>query len=717
MERQVKELFILIIILICSLLWTFNYSDLIDITAIVSKKFVISIIIVAIVILVILIINFIKGSKKSIELKSRDKLFNSLVKNSDTIYLMYEPLNREIIYMTKNVEAVLGITEKEIENEKIIADIFNIPILKTELRSWDEESEFVSGMIAYRSLAYNHNRWIKVKIYPFYEKKRQYQVIIISDVTKEHEQQHLLVSQASDIKTRERQLNQITASSYDVEIDINLSSKEFNLRNLNVNDVEAHYFGPAKSGNYDTYYKSIINEYIHNDDKEELLKALSIDKFNEMAKSKNYETPSIRYRLNNKNDIIWLESTIFFTTNKGEIHVIILTKNVTENAEYVRKQNILLQKALNDAKQADKAKSEFLATMSHEIRTPMNAIIGLSESALTEDLSDVVREDLENINSASVNLLDIIDGILDISKVETGVIELREKEYNVPKLFKDLESIAKERIGKQKIKLEMNIQKNMPIKLFGDSTKIRQILLNLLNNAIDYTEEGIVSIDARCEKASNNTKLIVSIKDNGCGIEKDKLEKLFVTNKKSNTGISIATRLIEALKGQIEAESKIGEGSTFTIIVTQRNVDDKVIGDIKEYKVQKKQINKFNAEGKNILIVDDNKLNIKVASRLLEPYGVSIDSALSGEDCINLIKEGNEYDLILLDQMMPEMDGVSTLNELKKIDKFDTPVIVLTADAIVGKKEEYLKAGFNDYLSKPINVDDLNTILKKYLQK
>lgn len=714
MQRQIRELFILIVILIITtiLSWVFNYSGL----NISSNKLGLGIIILIAIIILIIVINLIKGNKKNKDLRSREKLFNSLVKNSDTIYLMYDNINHKVIYITKNVEAVLGIREVDEDPDKIVNEIFNLPVLKTELRSWDEESEFVSGMIAYRNLSYQHSRWIKVKIYPFYEKKSEYSVILISDVTKEHDQQHLLVSQASDIKTREKQLNQITASSYDVEIDINLVTREFNLRNLNKNDIEAHYFGTPKHGNYETEIEKLIKEYIYLDDQQELLNQLSINNFTNLTEEKNYDSFSLRYRLANKEDVIWLESTIFFTTNRGEIHVIILTKNVTENAEYMRKQNILLQKALNDAKQANKAKSEFLATMSHEIRTPMNAIIGLSESALNEELTDIVREDLESINSASVNLLDIIDGILDISKVESGNVELREKEYNVPKLFKDLTSIAKERIGKKKIKFNLNISNNMPTKLFGDSGKIRQVLLNLINNAIDYTIEGSVTIDAKCEKLSNNTKLIVSVTDTGCGIEEEKLQDLFNSKKDTGMGLSIATKLIDALKGEILVESKVGEGSTFTISVTQRNVDDKVVGDIKDYKVQKKVVNKFNAEGKNILVVDDNKLNIKVASRLLTPYGVSIDSVLSGQECIDLVKEGNEYDLILLDQMMPEMDGIETLTELKKIKGFDTPVIVLTADAIVGKKEEYLKAGFNDYLSKPINVDELNKILKKYLQ-
>ena len=389
----------------------------------------------------------------------------------------------------------------------------------------------------------------------------------------------------------------------------------------------------------------------------------------------------------------------------------------------MRNQNQKLENALKEAKNANKSKDEFLTIMSHEIRTPLNAIIGLSESALTEELPRTVQEDIEGINSASKGVLQIIDGILDISKIETGDIKLIEKEYDTLKFFKNLESIAKKQLTNKNVEIELDVQNEIPEKLYGDSGKIKQILLNIINNAIKYTEKGKIQIIGNCEKSTSNTELIISIKDTGKGIESEKLSKLFDVNKKANNkdyiegmGLTIAKNLIDLLKGEIEVESIVGEGSTFTIKVTQKTISDSTIGDAKNFDPEKKKLNTFNAEGKKVLVVDDNKLNIRVAERLLKKYNVETISVETGKECITLIEDKNKYDLILLDQMMPEMNGVETLKELKKIKGFNIPVVVLTADAIVGKKEEYIKEGFDDYLSKPIEIDKLTEILKKYFK-
>ena len=334
------------------------------------------------IIIVVYLISLFKGSKTRKELKYREKLFDSLVMNDDTIYIMYDVKAKNYTYMTDNVCDILGKKEelsKEKENKesiRLLKEVFALPIISEELRNWNKKSEFVSQMFSYRNSSYQYVRWLKVKIYPIIEKKSEYYIILISDVTKDHDKQHLLVTQAGNIKLREHQLNQITASSYDVEMDVNLTTNEAKINNLN---DELKYFGQNKEGRYTDILDTLVNKCVKAENRKEVQSVLSLDNLKKISEEEKYEPISVKYQYN-IDDVLWLESTAFFTKNNNDNIVTILTKDVTENAEYMRKQNALLQKALNDAKRANQAKSNFLATMSHDIRTPMNVITNLSES-------------------------------------------------------------------------------------------------------------------------------------------------------------------------------------------------------------------------------------------------------------------------------------------------------------------------------------------------
>ena len=497
------------------------------------------------IIIVVYLISLFKGSKTRKELKYREKLFDSLVMNDDTIYIMYDVKAKNYTYMTDNVCDILGKKEelsKEKENKesiRLLKEVFALPIISEELRNWNKKSEFVSQMFSYRNSSYQYVRWLKVKIYPIIEKKSEYYIILISDVTKDHDKQHLLVTQAGNIKLREHQLNQITASSYDVEMDVNLTTNEAKINNLN---DELKYFGQNKEGRYTDI---LVNKCVKAENRKEVQSVLSLDNLKKISEEEKYEPISVKYQYN-IDDVLWLESTAFFTKNNNDNIVTILTKDVTENAEYMRKQNALLQKALNDAKRANQAKSNFLATMSHDIRTPMNVITNLSESILNENLSPNVREDVENINTASVNLIDVIDGILDISKVENGIIELKEKDYELNKVFKDILNYTKESINKKYIKTSLTIDKSLPNNLYGDSSKLRQMITNIIDNVIDNTESGNIDISVKGSNIINNLKLSIELKCNGY---------TSTMPFESDDNTDIVKKLIKLFKGELTIDN------------------------------------------------------------------------------------------------------------------------------------------------------------------
>ena len=399
---------------------------------------------------------------------------------------------------------------------------------------------------------------------------------------------------------------------------------------------------------------------------------------------------------------------------------------------YIENPDLMMIESLEELKKeverSNLAKTDFLSNMSHEIRSPMNAIVGFSETILTSPTFDpeTTRSDIEHISTAGNNLLDIIDNILDISKIESGDEELEEKEYSVGNVIMELASIVEARLANRPIELITEIDSQIPRRLYGDSTKLFQVLLNILTNAIKYTEVGKIKLVANKEIKNNSVTLKFKVSDTGFGIKKEDYEKLFekfsrltsaTTNEIEGTGLGlvITKKYVDLLGGKIWFESEYGVGTTFYVEVTQRIVDPAPIGDIREATNQDENITYLDCTGKKVLIVDDNLLNLKVAAKILSKYKFTVDTLTTGKDCVYKIKEGNQYDMIFLDHMMPEMDGIEVVHILKKLEDYKIPPIVaLTANAITGVRDMYLREGFDEYLSKPINMSELNHLINKY---
>lgn len=397
------------------------------------------------------------------------------------------------------------------------------------------------------------------------------------------------------------------------------------------------------------------------------------------------------------------------------------------------KQLISVNVAANDALYASKIKDEFLANMSHEIRTPLNGILGMNDMILRDTKESATKKYAFNIKSAGNTLLSLINDILDMSKIEANSLEIIPQDYDVSSVLNDVINMTRNKALDKGLEYSFDVDKSIPSILNGDEIRVRQVMLNIINNAVKYTESGFVHITVNTLKAESNDEIVlhIEVSDSGMGIREEDIDKLFNTftrlDEKKNKhiegtglGLNITEKLISMMNGNIDVKSTYGKGSTFTINIPQKVVASEPIGNfaaaVTKY-MENMQIEEATLyiPKADILIVDDNEMNLEVISGLLRDTKANLTLVTSGEECIQQV-QNNRYDCIMLDQMMPNLTGEETLGIMTEKNLLcGTPVIALTADAIAGAKENYLNMGFSDYLSKPVQYEKLENILKKHI--
>lgn len=391
-----------------------------------------------------------------------------------------------------------------------------------------------------------------------------------------------------------------------------------------------------------------------------------------------------------------------------------------------------VEDAREEAVMANQAKGRFLAQMSHEIRTPINAILGMDEMILRESTEANVVEYAEDINAAGQLLLSIVNEILDLSKIESGKMEIIEAEYNLGSMVEDLTTLISVKAQSKELTFKVNIDSSLPTILYGDDVRIRQILTNLLTNAVKYTKEGSVELDVTGKTDGNVVILHFVVKDTGIGIKEEHIANLFDEYKRieeetnryvegTGLGLNISMRLLELMGSQLQVKSVYGEGSEFSFELSQAIRDTTTIEEYQKQKENDRSSERwkgaFVAPKARFLVVDDNMMNRKVFIKLLKHTKIQIDEAESGMECIDKVQT-NYYDVIFLDHMMPELDGVETLHRLQEMQNYPceySPVVALTANAIVGAKKQYIIEGFDDFLPKPIIYKDVEELILKFL--
>ncbi len=418
---------------------------------------------------------------------------------------------------------------------------------------------------------------------------------------------------------------------------------------------------------------------------------------------------------------------VWVVHNRNEIN------RMREEADHV-----IMERDKIAAEEANEQKSRFLSHMSHEIRTPLNAILGSNELILHETKDNSIRKHAADIQSAGRTLLALINDILDFSKIETGKMDIITSDYRFSSVLNDVVAMIKDRVIKAGLELRLDIDKTLPDLLYGDEVRIKQVILNLLTNAVKYTENGWVELCVKKREVSDyldeeNILLDIRVSDSGVGIHKEEIPKFFVEFERldllknrsvegTGLGLSITSRLVQLMDGKLNVESEYGKGSSFFVVIPQRVVSNVPLGDYKnQFQVQSEQeesLETMRFPGKKVYVVDDNEMNLEVIASILEMLDIEVSRADGGVAAAKQLDK-EKYDLILTDDMMPEMSGTDLMQYLhgnRESVSHGTPIVVLTANAVTGAREEYIKKGFDDFMTKPIDIDVLQKILMKYLK-
>jgi len=403
---------------------------------------------------------------------------------------------------------------------------------------------------------------------------------------------------------------------------------------------------------------------------------------------------------------------------------------LSKHNEELKELTIELERAKEEAESANKAKSRFLARVSHEIRTPVNAVLGMNEMILRESREEVVQNYANDVKNSSLTLLSIINEILDSSKIESGMMEIIPEEYEIGSLLNDLYTMINIRTKERGLDLYFDVDASIPGCYYGDAKRIKQVLLNLLTNAVKYTNQGSITLKVKCRLEGENAVLCYAVKDTGIGIREENIDKIYDEFRRfdlqrnqnvegTGLGMNIAQQFLKLMGSELHITSEYEKGSEFSFELVQKVVNTKPVGDFRERISHANQGGSYRSEytapEAKILVVDDNRMNIRVLKHLLKDTQMQIFEALSGKECLALLKQ-QAFDVIFLDHMMPEMDGVETFRIMREQELAPgVPVVMLTANAIVGDKERYLEEGFHDFLSKPIMPDKLDAIILKYI--